>query len=320
MRNTSPAWEIRFGEAELRWFYSMRTAQRHRESTTAVRLFHPSLHGGGSRCFRTESRIKQAGPEAHRKVIRRTRPTDTFTATSDTIWILIYLESSSACQWGARKFTCIKNHRITGRTPNKQIYVPGWAEGAADLHAGYFMVSRAKQIQHLIEATNIEPLVLSPFDAELFGHWWYEGPRSSVSVLPQSDLRPEGVRPTTASAYLENDDTLQMIAPSPSSWGHKGFWEVWLDESNSWIYPHLHAAARRMTEAARACQKEPAKWKEPVLRQMARELCGAIERLGFPRKRAPPATTQPKGRGTTFCVLLASTINKKAVSIDEKFL
>jgi 1,4-alpha-glucan branching enzyme len=45
-----------------------------------------------------------------------------------------------------------------------------------------------------------------------------------------------------------------------------------LDESNSWIYPHLHAAARRMTEAARACLKDPAKWKEPVLRQMTREL------------------------------------------------
>ena len=52
---------------------------------------------------------------------------------------------------GSRKFTGIKYHRITGRTPNKQIYVPGWAEAAADHHAGDFMVSRAKQIEHLIE-------------------------------------------------------------------------------------------------------------------------------------------------------------------------
>ena len=62
---------------------------------------------------------------------------------------------------------------------------------------------------------------------------------------------------TTPTAYLEKHDTLQILAPSPSSWGNKGFWEVWLDESNSWIYPHLHAAARRMTECARAAKERP---------------------------------------------------------------
>lgn len=63
---------------------------------------------------------------------------------------------------------------------------------------------------------------------------------------------------TTPSAYLEKHDTLQILSPSPSSWGNKGFWEVWLDESNSWIYPHLHAAARRITQCARATKEKPA--------------------------------------------------------------
>jgi 1,4-alpha-glucan branching enzyme len=77
---------------------------------------------------------------------------------------------------------------------------------------------------------------------------------------------------TTPSAYLEKHDTLQILSPSPSSWGNKGFWEVWLDESNSWIYPHLHAAARRMTECARAAKEKSTEGKDRVLRQMAREL------------------------------------------------
>jgi 1,4-alpha-glucan branching enzyme len=173
---------------------------------------------------------------------------------------------------GARKFTGIKYHRITGRTANKQIYVPGWAEAAADYHAGDFMVSRKTQIQNLIQSTNIEPLVLSPFDAELFGHWWYEGPRFLNLFIRKAVYDQKVFELTTPSAYLEKHDTLQIISPSPSSWGHKGFWEVWLDESNSWIYPHLHAAARRMTEAARASVQEPVKLKERALKQMAREL------------------------------------------------
>jgi 1,4-alpha-glucan branching enzyme len=173
---------------------------------------------------------------------------------------------------GHRKFTGIKYHRITGRTPNKEIYVPGWAEGAADHHAWDFMVSRTKQIEHLLEVTNIDPIVLSPFDAELFGHWWYEGPKFLNFFIRKAVYDQKVFQLTTPSAYLEGHDTLQIITPSPSSWGHKGFWEVWLDESNAWIYPHLHAAARRMTESARAAEKKPAKWKERVLKQMAREL------------------------------------------------
>jgi 1,4-alpha-glucan branching enzyme len=60
--------------------------------------------------------------------------------------------------------------------------------------------------------------------------------------------------------------------PSASSWGHKGYWEVWLDDSNAWIYPHLHIAAKRMTEMARTHQHNPSPLIDRTLRQMAREL------------------------------------------------
>lgn len=173
---------------------------------------------------------------------------------------------------GHRKFTGIKYHRITGRTAQKQPYVPGWANGAVDHHAGDFLTSRVKQIEHLAGITNIKPLIVSPFDAELFGHWWYEGPQFLNLFIRKAVYDQTTFELITPSDYLEKHDTLQVISPSPSSWGNRGFWEVWLDESNSWIYPHLHAAARRMTECAEAVQKSPAKWKERALRQMAREL------------------------------------------------
>ncbi len=173
---------------------------------------------------------------------------------------------------GQRKFTGLKYHRVTGRTTRKEVYVPGWAQGAADWHAGDFVNSRAKQIQHLLDVTSIEPIVVSPFDAELFGHWWYEGPRFLDLVIRKAVYDQTVYELITPSEYLARYETLQVVNPSPSSWGHKGFWEVWLDEANAWIYPHLHAAARRMTECARAAGPKPAQWKERSLRQMAREL------------------------------------------------
>ncbi|MBV9274813.1 MAG: DUF1957 domain-containing protein [Verrucomicrobia bacterium] len=173
---------------------------------------------------------------------------------------------------GSRRFTGIKYHRITGRTVYKEPYVPGWAQGAADHHAGDFMNSRVKQIEHLAGITNIKPMVLSPFDAELFGHWWYEGPQFLNLFIRKAVYDQKTFELITPGDYLGKYDTLQVVSPSPSSWGNRGFWEVWLDETNSWIYPHLHAAARRMIECAQDTEKSPAKWKERTLRQLGREL------------------------------------------------
>ncbi len=173
---------------------------------------------------------------------------------------------------GTRKFTGIKYHRITGRTHDKDIYHRGWAMGAADAHAGHFMWSRSKQIEHLRSSTNIDPLVLSPFDAELFGHWWFEGPEFLDLFIRKSVYDQRDFELTTPGRYLADHPTLQIVVPSASSWGHKGYWEVWLDDTNSWIYPHLHTAARRMTEMARANKENTPPAMDRALKQLAREL------------------------------------------------
>ncbi|MEI6033185.1 MAG: 1,4-alpha-glucan branching protein domain-containing protein [Verrucomicrobiae bacterium] len=172
---------------------------------------------------------------------------------------------------GHRRNTGIKYHRITG-SEHKDIYNRGWAMGAADAHAGDFLRARMGQIEHLRSILPVEPLVLSPFDAELFGHWWFEGPEFLDLFLRKAAYDQQVFRLTTPSLYLSENPTLQMVSPSPSSWGNKGYWEVWLDRCNSWIYPHLHTAAARMTAAARKHAKTRSKFVQRTLRQMAREL------------------------------------------------
>jgi 1,4-alpha-glucan branching enzyme len=173
---------------------------------------------------------------------------------------------------GGRKFTGIKYHRITGRTKEKDIYHRAWAAAAADAHAGNFMWNRQQQIRNLREHSAMDPIVVSPFDAELFGHWWFEGPEFLDHFIRKSAFDQHDYQLTTPSEYLKNHSTLQMLVPSASSWGHKGYWEVWLDESNAWIYPHLHAATRRMTELARHYHETATPYQERVLKQLAREL------------------------------------------------
>lgn len=172
---------------------------------------------------------------------------------------------------GHRRMTGIKYHRITGHEP-KDLYRRDWALGAADAHARHFMESRAAQIDHLASMLPVEPVVMSPFDAELFGHWWFEGPEFLDLFLRKAAYDQSSFAFTTPTRYLATHPTQQLVCPSPSSWGNMGYYEVWLDRCNSWIYPHLHAAATRMTEMARKHRKTRSKLTNRVLAQMAREL------------------------------------------------
>jgi len=170
-----------------------------------------------------------------------------------------------------RRFTGLKYHRITGHEP-KDLYRRDWAMGAVDSHAHHFVQSRVDQVKELAGMLPLDPIIVSPFDAELFGHWWFEGPEFLDLVIRKAVYDQQTFELTTPGRYLQNHPTLQMVAPSPSSWGNKGYWEVWLDRCNSWIYPHLHAAARRMTEMARKHLNTKSKRTERVLSQMTREL------------------------------------------------
>jgi 1,4-alpha-glucan branching enzyme len=79
------------------------------------------------------------------------------------------------------------------------------------------------------------------------------------------------VKLITPTAYLEEHQTHQVARPSSSSWGEEGYWKVWLNETNDWIYPHLNVAQERMTELARQFP-QPDFLHERALKQAGREL------------------------------------------------
>jgi 1,4-alpha-glucan branching enzyme len=151
---------------------------------------------------------------------------------------------------GIRIHTGIKYHRITGRTDEKDIYDPHWAAEKAASHAGNFMFNREKQVEYLEGELGRKPVIVAPYDAELFGHWWYEGPEFLNFLFRKIACDQKSLGTITPSEYLRENPVLQISTPSPSSWGWKGYNEVWLNAANDWIYPHLHVAGERMVELA----------------------------------------------------------------------
>ncbi|MEY2466825.1 MAG: 1,4-alpha-glucan branching enzyme [Verrucomicrobiota bacterium] len=170
-----------------------------------------------------------------------------------------------------RGFTGLKYFRITGGLAEKLPYDRNAALHTAANHAGHFLNARIEQIQQLAGILDRPPLVLSPYDAELFGHWWYEGPEFLDYFVRKAYYDQKVFSLLTPEEYLKKHPSNQIAKPSASSWGEEGYWRVWLNETNEWIYPHLNIAQERMTELARRFPN-PTPLQERALKQAGREL------------------------------------------------
>jgi 1,4-alpha-glucan branching enzyme len=172
---------------------------------------------------------------------------------------------------GIRVNTGIKYFRITGRSEHKAPYVRRWAlERAAD-HAANFMFNREKQCEHLYNFIGRKPLIVAPYDAELYGHWWYEGPEFLNFLVRKIAFDQKTIRMVTPMDYLRMYPINQVSTPSMSSWGYKGYAETWLSGANDWIYSHLHKATLRMSEMVNRYRGQNGNV-ERALKQAAREL------------------------------------------------
>jgi 1,4-alpha-glucan branching enzyme len=173
---------------------------------------------------------------------------------------------------GERKNTGIKYHRITGKTPHKDLWDPDVAFARADTHAGNFVFNREKQIEYLSGVLEgRRPVVVAPYDAELFGHWWFEGPHFLELFLRKAAFDQTVFQLATGSDVLRENPTQQVATPPLCSWGAGGYAGVWLDGANDWVYRHLHEAAARMIELARLHEDAHGITRR-ALNQAAREL------------------------------------------------
>jgi 1,4-alpha-glucan branching enzyme len=145
---------------------------------------------------------------------------------------------------GARLMTGLKYYRITGKDIDKEPYQPGIAREKAAVHAANFVFNRAAQIRHLASTMQTPPIVVSPYDAELYGHWWFEGPmflEALFRALPATNGEVEAI---TLKDYLDRHPVTVEATPSASSWGAGGYGEVWVSPEAAWSWRHVHHATR----------------------------------------------------------------------------
>jgi 1,4-alpha-glucan branching enzyme len=151
--------------------------------------------------------------------------------------------------------TGIKYYRVTGKDLPKELYSPDNALAKAQQHAQDFISKRQAQIDSLNKSMDRPPFIVAPYDAELFGHWWFEGPHWLEQVLRLASEPNNTVQTLSCSDYLSQQTTHQVATPSASTWGDQGYFSYWINETNDWIYPFLHQAETDMEKLAMDLQR-----------------------------------------------------------------
>jgi 1,4-alpha-glucan branching enzyme len=168
--------------------------------------------------------------------------------------------------------------RVTGPAVDmrdKEPYFHYEAESRIQSHANHFvhLVHEALDDARKDAAPNQAPPILcSPFDAELFGHWWFEGPLWLEAVARAVHADPRGLQLTTCAKYLAHYPPKTAITMHEGSWGAEGTNQVWLNPETSWTYTHLYPAELYMRDV---CTR--GRWRESglgtaIVQQLCREL------------------------------------------------
>ncbi len=175
---------------------------------------------------------------------------------------------------GNRRHLGLKYYAITGKSPqNKKLpYRPKLAREQSANDAADFLHKRIEQAKKLRKTYGGHPpLVISPYDAELYGHWWFEGPSFIDFLFRKFHYDQDTVKAVTPGDFLDANVPIQIQKPSASSWGESGYYKVWLNEGTSWMYQYAHEAEKKMTALANHFE-HPNEIEYRALNQCAREL------------------------------------------------
>ena len=152
---------------------------------------------------------------------------------------------------------------------DKLIYNTSWAGDAIGAHVDHFLGLVGEVVESASAEVDAPPAVVCPFDAELFGHWWFEGPRWLEAVIDKlsSDT---GIVHNTLGAYIDENPPTRSITLPVGSWGEGGDFRVWLNSDTLWTWEKLYEIERRMKSlVAKASKGNPVL--DRVMEQIARE-------------------------------------------------
>lgn len=139
-------------------------------------------------------------------------------------------------KWGERRG--LRYWKITGKNTNlgdKHYYYPDDTNAKVFEHAQHFCDEVKHSLWEYKNKTGRHGVVVACFDAELFGHWWFEGPKFLRDVMLTLNAEPD-IDLCTTKEFLDRHPVDKVISMPEGSWGEEGDHRVWINEQTRWIW------------------------------------------------------------------------------------
>jgi len=138
----------------------------------------------------------------------------------------------------------------------------------------HFVNTAENALGHYHNETDREGILIAPYDAELFGHWWFEGPKFLKGVLKHV-CDSDKIDLTFLGEDLDRRKPTGVVSIPEGSWGEGNHHYIWLNKHNDWTWSHIYESEAKMCELARFWAENPDRRTselEDVIKQAAREL------------------------------------------------
>jgi len=153
---------------------------------------------------------------------------------------------------------------------DKLQYDPDGIEARLDSHAAHFVDLVSSILEGDAVVKRGQGVVCAPFDAELFGHWWFEGPRWIHKVIRRMH-ESKKLRAVTCSQYMAEQPPAGIVGLPEGSWGEGGFHWIWLNEWTEWTWRHIYECEGKFLELLKSHDARDHEGTE-LLQQAGREL------------------------------------------------
>jgi 1,4-alpha-glucan branching enzyme len=164
--------------------------------------------------------------------------------------------------------------RVTGPEVDmgdKQPYHPYEAAERTRVHASHFVHLVHEALKSSFDDAT-PPILCAPFDAELFGHWWFEGPLWLEAIARKLHDYDSGLQFISCAEYLDRYPRAGFIAMHEGSWGAEGNNQVWMNAETSWTYTHIYPAELYTRDVCTADHWRGSTLGERIVKQLCREL------------------------------------------------
>ena len=154
----------------------------------------------------------------------------------------------------------------------KQPYQPAEAAERVKDHAAHFTHLVWQALSTAATDNAAPPILCAPFDAELFGHWWFEGPMWLEAVARNLHQHETGITLTSCAEYLDRHPRADFLSLHEGSWGAAGNNQVWLNPETAWTWTHIYPAERFVRDLATAGRYQGSELGTRIAQQICREL------------------------------------------------